>query len=358
MSSGPSAQRSYLPGLTGLRGIGAVWVMCFHAQYGLDLPILEHGSLGVDLFFVLSGFVLSHAHGAMKLDFASYRTFLRDRFARIFPLHWTAMLLLAVILVVYPKVYTDMPTRFQFPDFVANALLVHNWGFTRPMTWNVPAWSLSTEWLVSLGFPAFLFVARRVRSAWLAALGIAACLLLFELFLLLTDNPTPAVQARAGVVRTILEFGAGCLLYRLFLTGVSVPSWVRWGALILIAIGLTSGPRTILAVFAIPVVILVAAQPSRLARFLSLPVMAFLGKISFSIYLLHWPLMQVSDRIREELDIHAGLLSFVWFCGYAALIIALSTITYELIENPARRLIRGQGLVLRPRSGRLLQLDR
>src|SRR3954454_3562871 len=201
MPSARSSERSYVPGLTGLRGIGALWVMFSHAQYELDLPILEHGSLGVDLFFILSGFVLSHAHGAMRLDWAAYRSFVRDRFARIFPLHWAALLLLLCILIVYPKVYNDISSRFQPGDFIASVLLVNNWGFTRPMAWNVPAWSLSTEWLVSLAFPAYVLVARRVHRASVAAAGIAACLLLFELFLYLTDNPSPAVQTRGGIVR-------------------------------------------------------------------------------------------------------------------------------------------------------------
>lgn len=350
-------RRSYLPGLTGLRGLGAVWVLCYHAQYKFDLPVLNTGFLGVDLFFILSGFVLSHAHGNMKLDWAGYGLFLRDRVARIFPLHWAGLGLVLLLLWLYPRLYWSMPERFRPMDLVANLFLVQNWGFTRPATWNGPAWSLSTEWLLSLAFPLFLFGARRVNRPALAALMCAGGLIAFAVFLRVTGNPTTDVQARAGMVRAFVEFGAGCLLYRVYLAGVIVPRWARWGTALLLAAGLSAPERTILAVFAVPLILLLSTEPSGLQRSLSSPVMGFLGKTSYSIYLLHWPLLQVSERMQADLDVH-GVLAIAWFVGFLALVLALSALTYDWIEAPARDLLRNGLRPMRARiSGRLLQLD-
>ena len=94
-----------LPGLTGLRGIGAIWVVVFHAQHGMNLPVADAGYLGVDLFFILSGFILSHAHPETRWDWVRYRTFLRTRFARILPMHWAGLALVGLVLVVYPRIY-------------------------------------------------------------------------------------------------------------------------------------------------------------------------------------------------------------------------------------------------------------
>jgi peptidoglycan/LPS O-acetylase OafA/YrhL len=330
-----------LPGLTGLRGIGAIWVVVFHAQYGLHLPIADAGYLGVDLFFTLSGFVLSHAYPDMRWNWSSYRTFLQARFARIFPMNWAALGLVALILVVYPKVYEEMPQRFEWGGLISSTLLVQNWGLGRPEPWNVPAWTLSTEWLVSIAFPVFLIAARRVSRPMSAAFLCIGCLGMFTVFLMLTHNPDPNVTSRAGVVRTVCEFLAGCLLYRIYVTSVRVSAAAALVSAALILAGLTVPGLTMLAVCGFPLLILLAAQPSSVvAKTLSTRAMVFLGEISFSIYLLHWILLQISNRLAAALHIQ-GTAAFLWFCGFLALVIALSTATYHLVEVPARRRLRG-----------------
>jgi peptidoglycan/LPS O-acetylase OafA/YrhL len=332
-----------LPGLTGLRGVGALWVVLYHAQGSMGLPIAQAGYLGVDLFFILSGFVLSHAYPDMRWNWPSYRAFLRARFARIFPMHWAALAVVALVLVLYPGVYADMPQVFALRGLFASIPLMQNWGFGRPGPWNGPAWSLSTEWLVSLAFPLFVLGVRRVATPLLAALLCAASLVAFEVFLVLTHNPSPALIGRAGVVRTVCEFAAGCLLYRVYAARMKVSvATVLIGALLILA-GLLVPAWAILAVFGFPVVILLASQSSGpVKRVLSTPKMMFIGEISFSLYLLHWILLIASNRLQASLRIQ-GLGALLWFCCFLGLVIALSAGTYHLIEVPARRWLRGTG---------------
>jgi peptidoglycan/LPS O-acetylase OafA/YrhL len=332
-----------IPGLTGLRGVGAIWVVCFHAQYGRHLPIAQSGYLGVDLFFILSGFVLSHAHPVTRWDWTRYRTFLRTRFARIFPMHWAALAFLGLVLVIYPEVRAAMPERFRWLSFTSSIFLVQSWWWGTPAPWNGPAWSLSTEWLVSIAFPLFLIPARRIIRPGLAALSCASCLIAFAVFLFVTNNHVPDVVApRPAVIKTVCEFAAGCFLYRIYAAGVKINAMTMLAGASLIVTGLTFPALAMLTVLGFPVLILLATQPSNLVtRALSSPVMLYLGEISYSIYLLHWIALRPSNGLQAALGVR-GATSLLWFFGYLTLVIALSTLTYRLIEVPGRRMLLGE----------------
>ena len=75
-----------IPALTGLRGIAALWVVFFHLEYGSAIPIIEKGYLGVDIFFILSGFILMHAYSGPKSNKFGYTRFIKARIARVYPL--------------------------------------------------------------------------------------------------------------------------------------------------------------------------------------------------------------------------------------------------------------------------------
>lgn len=330
-----------LPGLTGLRGVGALWVVAFHAEYGVGLPVAGAGFLGVDMFFILSGFVLSHAHGRTRWGWTEYGTFLQGRFARLFPLHWLVLVLVALVLIRMPQIREEMPHLFGWPELIASSLLVQGWGIGRPASWNVPAWSLSAEWLVSIGFPVFAAVAGRVRRPGLAMAGCLLCLGCFAAFLAITGNPDTDVTARAGVVRAVCEFAAGCLLYQAYAAGLRAGPGMALAGMAAVCAGVLGQGMAVVAVFGFPVLILLAAQPgTRVARALSGQGMLFLGEVSFSVYLLHWVLLQVSNRWQAALDVR-GVWAMAWFLGFLAVLLALSTVTFRLVEVPARRRLRG-----------------
>lgn len=127
----------HIPALTGVRGVAAVWVVLLHLSQSLKgtigltetAPLIQSGFLGVDLFFILSGAVMYHVHGA---DFLQYRikshwAFLKLRFARVYPLH--AFCLFAVALAIYllpDFTVSYRPGTFSFSNFVATLLLVSN----------------------------------------------------------------------------------------------------------------------------------------------------------------------------------------------------------------------------------------
>ena len=98
-------RREQIPALTGLRFLAAFAVLLFHFAWVIPYPLslgqlIYHGTLGVDLFFVLSGFVMVYSYGdALSAGQVSYRDFLQARFARIVPMHVLALLLLTPIVL-------------------------------------------------------------------------------------------------------------------------------------------------------------------------------------------------------------------------------------------------------------------
>src|SRR5258708_1351521 len=171
------ATHKYLSNLTPLRGIAAIWVVVFHFQVlvvQFILPaqtlIVAKGYLMVDLFFIMSGFIICHVyHQSFQDGFASgnFRKFIVARFARIYPLHLFTLVLL-IIFVGATKSWNPIDDPKAIP---ANIFLIHALGIHKVFTWNVPSWSISAEWWAYMIFPLLIIFIYRKKRLALATLG-------------------------------------------------------------------------------------------------------------------------------------------------------------------------------------------
>src|SRR5579859_5492186 len=157
---------SRIEGLTPLRGLAALWVVLFHAdvilffrQFGALLDrdktgLFSHGYLWVDFFFLLSGFIIAHVYGAklsgpFSAD-AAWR-YLAARFARVYPLHLFALLLL-IPLRVLASVWFPAMQDGSWDSFLAwraipsNLLMTHAMNQHVYLSWNIVSWSIGAEW--------------------------------------------------------------------------------------------------------------------------------------------------------------------------------------------------------------------
>lgn len=128
--------------LDGLRGFAAISVAYLHIV-GTSWGVY----LAVDLFFILSGFVLTHAYEE-KRKFITFRQFLAERIARLWPLHFLALLAVSFIFLLDVSVYYD--ENFSAIGFFYNLLLIHNIGApgsVAGLSYNFPSWSISVEFL-------------------------------------------------------------------------------------------------------------------------------------------------------------------------------------------------------------------
>jgi peptidoglycan/LPS O-acetylase OafA/YrhL len=178
---GPSPRRIFLPALTGVRGLAALWVLSFHIATFVPIgpvPLLKMGYVGVDVFFVLSGFIIGHVHldDFAEVTLAGIRRFLALRLSRIYPVHLAMLLaatLFAVVLYAAGVPVLDNE-RFYPPQFLANLLLVQAWASGDHQSFNIVAWSISAEWLAYLAFPLLAFAANRMSGRTALVVGVAA----------------------------------------------------------------------------------------------------------------------------------------------------------------------------------------
>lgn len=338
--------------LTSLRGIAAWWVVFYH---GSDLPFysllqgsfhgwLPRGYLAVDLFFVLSGFIIARSYGDQfrVFSFGSYLKFLWLRLARIYPLHLFVMVLYlsvpVAILVLSSR--ADISGRFDPAYYLFSLLLIQNWGFLPGLDWNVPAWSISTEWMAYILFPGLLAVA-----------GLAARVRLLGVLLVGLLVVTAAVFARVGqlgwdiehfgVVRCVLEFWVGLCLYHL--TPADPSRLLRWGALLaFVALCLAhTGPGApdylVMPAAFVCLVFALCRDDGPFAAVLAMPVLHWLGTISYSTYLVHY---FVREWVKFGL-VRDGIPPSLALLAYVAATLAGSAVLYRWVEVPGRTAMRG-----------------
>jgi peptidoglycan/LPS O-acetylase OafA/YrhL len=371
----PRSEPEHLASLTPLRGIAALWVVLFH--YCWHFPAVHpdrytgavyKGYLAVDLFFMLSGFVISHVYHrvfARQVTGRHYRDFLKARVARIYPLHLTVLLLfVATALAERAAAYAHGGSVGPIPlvgerslgAFFANLLMLQGiWA--RELSWNDPAWSISLEFLAYLLFPLLFPSLWRARPG--AKAGIAAMLLVVLGWLAYrTGDDFNQWNGLGAIMRCLPEFSIGALLYSAYRSRVLAPVLAADTALlsgILLLCGLlqfAAPDVSIIPLFALLILTAVGNQ-GRLGQLLNSAPFLWLGNISYSLYLIHWFVLFVATeamRVRPGTDI-AKLpvnLSLALMIAMLAASLVLATISYRFIEVAGRRWLRERLGVRRP----------
>ena len=204
-------------GLDGLRGICAITVMLGHCEL-LFRPgvVVCHSYLAVDMFFMLSGFVISASYDRRFEEGLSTRAFLGARLRRLAPVYWGGMVLCTVAALLAPH-----PSSLAVLGIAAmGAFLIPVFGpgtFAYPV--NFVAWSLLWELIVNIAYAAGF---RRLRGGWLAAVIVLPLMAAFALASINTRHwsfGTTGLDLWMGGLRAVPEFLAGSLLHRVWRAG-------------------------------------------------------------------------------------------------------------------------------------------
>jgi len=359
-ASGP-----HIGGLDGIRAIAVIGVLGFHA----GVRGFGGGLLGVDIFFVLSGFLIT----SLLLDewsetgTVSFRRFYERRARRLLP----GLFLLLLLVAAYAQWFAETDTLSTLRgDALSTILYVANWRFIfsgqsyfvhfGPPSPLLHTWSLAVEEQFYLVWPAVaLFVLRRRGRRGLAVAASIFMVASAVLTAVLLHHGVSVSRLYYGTDTRTQELMAGAVL------AVAAPfiarngrSW-RWPVTVLGGLGavillwalhsvsgqgnfLYEGGFLLVAVASTAVVLLVVVEPrAMMARFLGWGVLGYIGRISYGLYLYHYPIFLMIDSE------HSGLSGAALLVVRLAATLAAAVVSYHAIEMPIRRrkVLKGWHLV-------------
>ncbi len=343
------AEAAQIKPLTSLRFFAALWVVLFHywphlAVAGMP-PLIAKGYLGVELFFVLSGFILCHVYlPQFEAGRFRYGDFLWARLARIYPMHIATLVGMGLMAGAALAIGLSVdPNVLSFAALPANLTLTQAWGLAPVAGWNHPSWSISAEWFAYLAFPAFAVLTLSLKR-WpgvAVAAALAFLAVLYPAFEAMAGFPLTRATTAWGALRIIPCFALGCALYLAWRTCVADGRKALAGALFftiaVICAACFQAPDALI-VSGFGGLIISLAQVSKAGSpWFSHRLLVYLGEISYSIYMVCVPWEVLFVNVAAKLGHFSGkqLPPMLWMV-FVVTLIPMAAATHHLIERPAR----------------------
>jgi peptidoglycan/LPS O-acetylase OafA/YrhL len=345
--------------LTILRAFAAWWVVIYHFKRmspftdGLDVFALRSGWIGVDVFFVLSGFVLACVYGPdIESQNFEFWQFLVKRFARIYPAHlFTLALMLAMITAtVMIHARTSLASELS-PDpssnydpmrtVLAQLLLIHAWGIDKIGHFNAPSWSISAEWFAYLIFPVIAPALLRLSPRRALAVGLAASLICNAIALVWLGVPSALLGEQFGIIHIAPDFCLGIAAFMLFRRAHVSPA-IAIELLLATGFGLylqsllgaglwLIGPLACCLVLSVSLLDASLPRGNALVRKLR-----YLGEISYSTYMIHTIVLILVWPLFTRFGGYGWGAQTTLFSLAGFLVLAGSAALYHWIEVPLR----------------------
>jgi len=345
--------------LDGIRGLAALGVVVYHYHKHLEAAPLEiilapiyHGGLFfVDLFFVLSGFILAQVY-SHEARYLTLRSALVSRVARLYPLHLLTLCIAAALQKLH-VVLADHGFIYVYNDWyhlALNLVMLNESGLQTGFSFNGPSWSISTEFIVNV---LFLLVAlRSPRRAFWLGLALVAGMILLDVATHWSEPPRYLAPFNR-LFRCFLGFGAGLVLREIHerVKSKRAPGWlteITLAAAVLSMLYFMSMPERsatfyVLSLACFPAIILLSLRSKVMGAVLRTRPLVLLGHCSFSLYLLHFPI----ELLLQDLQLLTGRSlpydSTLFFAGYLCAICMASYLTYRCFEAPSRQIIKSLG---------------
>ena len=384
----PKTNKNYLPNLTPMRGIAALLTVIYHVDLMIgngggmlikqgQSMLLTRMYLMVDFFFILSGFILFYVYGKIfstGVSKEAFKKFSLARFARVYPLHLFTLCYCILLFFIseqlgIPKLPVIQIANNSFSIFT-NVLLLHSMNLHNWFSWNHASWSISVEWWAYMLFPFLvppilaMGSKKKVTIAILCFLGYLV--ITFLIIPIVTVPPQiPFVKVNPnqlsinvayqyGYIRCLSGFILGMMVYQAYSS-----QWlnkVLANGYVLIILVLTSfvcmhfNFPDFVTVIPFPFILLCGAYGSiGIDRFFAYKPLQRIGDWSFSIYLVHQPLIFTIGSITSyfnPLDLSKPisgpppkpemLTGWVVCLGFILVTLLVSFFTYRFIELPAR----------------------
>ncbi|MEH6452900.1 MAG: acyltransferase [Psychromonas sp.] len=352
--------------LDAFRGLCALSVVVFHMRLIdsiTELGFFRGSSIFVELFFVLSGFVLTHGYGFKEN--LNFKTFMKARFFRLYPLHFFMFVVFIVLelgkLFAYKFggfVFNEEPFTHSFAinEMIPNLLLIQSWiPFTDPLSFNYPSWSISIEfYMYALLFVSIvLFKSNRVIS-WLMLSLIAFILMYLDSELLVHE-----------VLSGLSCFFGGAFTYTLYKKLAYLkPSYILGSVVeviliicVVLIVQSNVEYRSIIAPFLFfCTVFFFAFESGVFSKLLKIKPLQYAGKLSYSIYMTHAAILfclisiaivlqkitgiEMAPMVETDrfLNFGSGLINNSIIIFILAIVIYISSLTYKYVELYGQKL--------------------
>ncbi|HEY4399966.1 MAG TPA: acyltransferase family protein [Lactobacillaceae bacterium] len=340
----------YIRGFDGLRALAVVGVMSFH----LWPTKLSGGWLGVPLFFVLSGYLITDLliQEFDRTGAIAPWSFYKRRLWRLYPALLVMLMLTAFIIIVFvpdliyqlrPSVLTNLGYVYNFWAIDNGASYFQQFGGQMPFT---HLWSLSIEGQFYLVWPFIVWVLLKFKlpKEWVA-LGLFIVAVMSAIVMAILYNPTDINRVYYGtdtrvfaiLVGTGLAFG-----YSSQLVGMKWRNWFIWSVfastiVLLIMLdgtgwGTYSGGMFLATIILGALIAVVVPNTSTLSTFLEIPILKYLGQRSYSLYLYQLPVFVFYEKLvpNYTVSITGNLLQIL-------LVLGLGELSYRFIEQPFRK---------------------
>ncbi|WP_420473383.1 acyltransferase family protein [Noviherbaspirillum sp. ST9] len=347
--------------IEGVRGLAALLVALYHLKIGSDhFSLIRNGYLFVDLFFVLSGFVIAAAYGNSMRNTADLRAFILRRIGRLFPLlvFSTIVFVLGSNAIVLAKKLAiasghagvlNNPGALEylvpsFGEILSTLTFTHALGIYDHLILNTPTWSISVEFYTYLLFAIVcMFLSGGARIVMLSLLSIAGLIISVwasvNLHNCIAEKGCLSLTYDFGLARSVHAFCLGALAFHssrvLKINVTAVQITVSFGLFMLLALV----DHVSVAAFVFPVafavmVLSLAKDSGPLADALKPALFQVLGQRSYSIYLMHMPLLLVFENLTKRAN---GLVSnVIILVAYVIVLYVISGWTYRFVESPLR----------------------
>ena len=335
-----------------LRFIAALAIV-FHHSHGFfysatDRKILNeqtHGlGLFVDLFFLISGYVISYTYHQRVNNFPKVFKFFKRRIGRLVPLHW-AMLAISTMTVAVASHFGPMATP---PDISTSCIIkttlllqaIYPCSGSPP---NPVSWSISTEMLLYILFPIIIALANKYKNVFLS---ISTFLVIYTIIYAYNLSVRDWTDSYAPIrALPSFMFGMSLFIMRDKLPSFFAASKLMWISLILLIfsmiLGFSSGILLMLTYF----IGLSGVMADKIKSPQLVHKLSGLGQLTYSIYMIHYIVIivlinAISDKI---LKLNGFYMFISIFLSYG-IILMLSYISYFYFENPLRRWVDGLNL--------------
>ncbi|EFF9715775.1 acyltransferase family protein [Escherichia coli] len=324
--------------LTGVRGIAAIYVVLYHFT-NAKIPFLWNGYLAVDLFFVLSGFIMCMVYSknfTQEISVSEFGKFIWHRFSRIYPLYLFVLLLTIII-----QVNQSSPPSTQ--NLIINFMMWQNL-FNNGMVGA--SWSVSVELIAYLIFPPLIFLL--TDKKWLCFIIIYTSMSM--LFYITTiDNPGSSgpldiYSGIPSIMRGVCGFTIGCCCYVLFDKYKHTFNVIAYTqdilAALVIACLLTKGMDIVFVILTGLYISSLYYSTGITGWLLSTKPIHYLGELSFSIYLTH---LMIQRHFIFEVNAITEWLNVSYINDVFVMVIStlmFSILTFHLVEKPSRNILR------------------